>query len=217
MNRLTTRIGDDMITEKTVFFLLIAALCAGASGGIVHAAGDPDAGKQVFQACARCHGPALAAEANRQQPVPRLGGQHATYLLSSLDAYAGGKRKHAEMERIAGSLSQQEKEDIAAYLAQFELKQFPIPGSGDAPAAIATIIENCRVCHGVGGNSFVPDYPRINGQDEQYLLEALKSYQNGARTNATMVYVVKNLTEQELRDIAAYYAGQKGGLTAINK
>lgn len=206
-----------MATAKTSFLLLITALCAGFSNGVVHAAGDPDAGKKTFQNCVRCHGPALASDANRQQPIPKLGGQHAGYVLSSLEAYAVGTRKHTEMERIAGSLSQQDKEDIAAYVARFELKHFPIPGSGDAPAAIATIIENCRVCHGVGGNSFVPDYPRINGQDEQYLLEALKSYHNGARTNATMVYVVKNLTAQQLSDIAAYYASQKGGLTVIDK
>ena len=202
---------------KILFYFLTAVLCAGAPDRIVNAAGDPDGGKQAFQACAQCHGPAPAAETKSQQPVPRLGGQHAAYILASLDAYAGGARKHAEMQRIAGSLSQQDREDIAAYLAQFELKQLPIPGSDDAPAAIATIIENCRVCHGVGGNSFVPDYPRINGQDEQYLLEVLKSYQNGSRTNATMVYVVKNLTEQQLREIAAYFAGQKAGLTVIDK
>lgn len=202
---------------KKGFFLLMAALCASLLNDAVYAAGDPDAGKQAFQACAQCHGPVPAAEANRQQPVPRLGGQHAAYLLASLDAYASGKRKHAEMQPIAAALSQQESEDIAAYLGQFELKQLPIPGTDEAPAAIATIIDNCQVCHGVGGNSFVPDYPRLNGQNQAYLIEALNSYKNGKRTNATMVYVVKDLSDQALDEIAAYYAGQQGGLTVIDK
>jgi len=198
-----------------VSFLLTAALYAGLSSGVVHAAGNPDAGKQAFQACVKCHGP--LSDAGKRQLVPKLDGQHAGYILASLDAYAGGTRKHAEMERIAGALSQQEREDIAAYLARFELKQLPVPGSDNAPAAIATTVENCRVCHGVGGNSFVADYPRINGQNKAYLIEALKSYKNGKRTNATMVYVVKSLSDKAIDEIAAYYAGQKGGLTAIEK
>jgi cytochrome c553 len=198
-----------------VSFLPAVALYAVLAINAVHAAGTPDAGKQAFQACAGCHGP--APDAGQQQAVPKLRGQHAAYLLASLDAYASGARKNAEMERIAAALSRQEKEDIAAWFGRFELKQLPVPGSDDAPAPIAAAIDNCRVCHGVGGNSFVPDYPRLNGQDQAYLVEALKSYKNGKRTNATMVYVVKDLSDQEIDKIAAYYAGQKGGLTVADK
>jgi len=204
-----------MTKATKVSFLLAAALYALLTIDAVHAAGNPDAGKPAFQACAECHGP--SPDAGQRQSVPKLEGQHAAYILAALDAYADGARKHADMQRIAAALSRQQREDIAAWLGQFELKQLPIPGSAQAPAAIATTIENCQVCHGVGGNSFVPDYPRLNGQNKAYLVDALKSYKNGSRTNATMVYVVKNLSDQELDEIAAYYAAQKGGLTVIDK
>ena len=204
-----------MIKATRISFLLIAALYAGLFNGVLLAAGNPDAGKPTFQPCAECHG--LSPDTGQQQSVPKLKGQHAAYILDALNAYADGMRKHAGMQRIAAALSRQQRENIAAWLGQFELKRLPIPGSAQASAAIATTIENCQVCHGVGGNSFFPDYPRINGQKKAYLIEALKSYKSGKRTNATMVYVVKNLSDQELDEIAAYYAGQKGGLTVVDQ
>ena len=51
----------------------------------------------------------------------------------------------------------------------------------------------------------------------KYLLKALKGYRNGTRKNPTMVYVVKDLTEKELIEIADYYSTQKKGLTVIGK
>ena len=77
------------------------------------------------------------------------------------------------------------------------------------------MLANCRVCHGEGGNSFEPNYPRLNGQDENYLFKALKDYQTGNRKNPTMEYVLQGLTDKELKEIAGYYARQDNGLTYI--
>lgn len=202
------------MNTQTVFCNLIVAGLVVLASHSAHAAGNPTAGKEKFQACAECHGPTSQTNTTPQSPVPKLGGQHAQYIVSSLEAYISGDRQNAVMQDSAGQLSDQDKEDIAAYVGQFELKKLPVPEAGQRPA-IQKQIENCRVCHGEAGNSFVPDYPRLNGQNEAYLLKSLKDYKTGIRKNPTMVYVAKDLSDQELIDIAAYYAHQKEGLTVI--
>jgi cytochrome c553 len=71
----------------------------------------------------------------------------------------------------------------------------------------------CQACHGVDGNGIGdPQYPLLAGQYEDYLAYALRAYQKGDRQNAIMQGFVATLTEQDIEDLAAYYAGQKGQL-----
>lgn len=72
----------------------------------------------------------------------------------------------------------------------------------------------CFACHGADGNSPSPVNPRIGGQHEEYLFLALKGYLNGNRSDSLMAGAVLNKSEQDLRDIAAYYARQSGHLAA---
>ncbi len=78
------------------------------------AAGNPAAGKEKAQACAACHGP----DGNSPSPqFPTLAGQHADYLVHALTAYQTGDRKNPIMQPMAAPLSEQDKEDLAAYFA----------------------------------------------------------------------------------------------------
>ena len=70
--------------------------------------------------------------------------------------------------------------------------------------------EVCSACHGADGNSVAPDFPRLAGQHEDYLIESLRKYKNGQRANAIMKGFAAMLSEQGVRNIAAYYARQKG-------
>jgi cytochrome c553 len=79
----------------------------------------------------------------------------------------------------------------------------------------AKLAEPCAACHGADGNSTAPSFPRIGGQHEDYLLHSLRSYRTGARKNAIMTAQIANLTEQDFRDLAAYYARMKGPLSVI--
>jgi len=54
--------------------------------------------------------------------VPRISGQHASYLAQALRAYRGGERSHPSMRAIAASLSDQDIADLAAYYAQPAVK-----------------------------------------------------------------------------------------------
>jgi cytochrome c553 len=68
----------------------------------------------------------------------------------------------------------------------------------------------CSACHGSDGNSPSPEFPRIGGQHEQYLLRALLDYQLGRRKNPIMAAQVEKLSRQDLGDLAAYFASQRG-------
>lgn len=84
----------------------------------VQAAGDPQAGRQKNSMCAGCHGiPGWRTAYPAVYSVPKLGGQHAEYIVAALQAYKNGERSHPSMAGIAGSLSDQDMEDLAAYYA----------------------------------------------------------------------------------------------------
>ena len=84
----------------------------------VQAAGDPVAGKTKTSMCAGCHGiPGWRTAYPSVYSVPKLGGQHADYLVAALKGYQSGERSHPTMDAIVGSLSEQDIEDLAAYYA----------------------------------------------------------------------------------------------------
>lgn len=64
----------------------------------------------------------------------------------------------------------------------------------------------CAACHGGAGISPTPIWPNLAGQKEQYLLAQLKAFKSGERQNASMSPMVANLSEEDMANIAAYYA-----------
>lgn len=95
--------------KKTM--LVAAVMLVGA--GVAQAA-DANRGKEKSVACAACHG----ADGNSPAPsFPRIGGQHADYLLHALQSYKNGSRKNAIMAAQVGALSKQDMADLAAYFA----------------------------------------------------------------------------------------------------
>ena len=74
----------------------------------------------------------------------------------------------------------------------------------EAPAKQAT----CVGCHAADGNSVVPNFPKLAGQHAAYLEKQLKDFRGGFRKDATMAPFAKNLTDQEIKDLAAYFAAQ---------
>lgn len=86
------------------------------SGLALAAAGDPAAGKKKNSMCAGCHGIADYRTAFPEvYSVPKLGGQHAAYIVKALQEYKAGDRSHPSMRAIASSLSDQDMADLAAY------------------------------------------------------------------------------------------------------
>jgi cytochrome c553 len=100
---------------KTTTMLLCASVLM-ALAVPVQAAGDPKAGQTKTSMCAGCHGiPGWRTAYPTLYSVPKLGGQHAEYIVAALKAYKTGDRSHPSMKGIAASLSDQDMEDLAAY------------------------------------------------------------------------------------------------------
>ena len=64
----------------------------------------------------------------------------------------------------------------------------------------------CAVCHGEFGVGTLPNAPNLAGQPEIYLVEQLKAYRNGKRSNEIMSVIAKPLTDAEIVDMSAWFA-----------
>lgn len=91
--------------------------------GALAAEGDPVAGKGKTSMCAGCHGiGGYKTVFPEVYHVPKLGGQHAAYLVKALQEYKAGSRSHPSMKAIAAGLSDQDMADLAAYYASDAMK-----------------------------------------------------------------------------------------------
>lgn len=175
----------------------------------VQAAGDPEAGRYKIQTCLGCHGIPGYSSAYPSFKIPKLGGQKPEYIVSALKAYKSGKREHDTMQAQASSLSVQDMRDIAAYIASLERESVNAgyAGGGD-PAAGKALSDTCAACHGERGLAPNGIYPRLAGQHESYLFHALMDYKTGRRQSPIMSGMVAGLTQEQMHDLAAYYASQ---------
>jgi cytochrome c553 len=71
----------------------------------------------------------------------------------------------------------------------------------------------CAACHGADGNSPSPEFPRIAGQHYDYLARTLQEYRSGMRKNPIMGPQAANLTDRDIRDLAAFFSRQPGLVT----
>lgn len=101
---------------KSMFTALCLALAAISSTAF--AEGDPQVGARKAFTCLGCHGVEGYRNAYPSYRVPKLGGQHADYLVTALQGYKDGLRNHPTMQAQASQLSEQDMQDIAAYFAQ---------------------------------------------------------------------------------------------------
>jgi len=83
---------------------------------------------------------------------------------------------------------------------------------GDAEAG-RTKSTACAACHGEDGMGIAPNYPVLAGQHAEYLAHALRQYKSGVRTNPIMAPFVASLTDDDIDDLAAWFASLPGLVT----
>lgn len=88
--------------------------------------------------------------------------------------------------------------------------------AGDA-AKGQELAETCSGCHGLDGNSTLGMNPKLAGQYESYLVRALKDYRSGARENAIMAGFAAALSDQDIKDLAAWFSSQESDLHVLKK
>lgn len=98
---------------------------------------------------------------------------------------------------------------IASVISAVLLIPGPLLAKGD-PAKGQEKAATCEACHGKTGISIDPNYPNLAGQHYSYLVKALSDYRSGDRSNAIMASFAANLSNQDIEDLAAWYASQEG-------
>lgn len=103
--------------RKSTACAIGAALIFAVPAAMAQSAGDADAGKLRAGLCAGCHAIPGYRNAYPTYSVPKLGGQHAAYIVAALKAYQTRQRSHPTMQAIAASLSEKDMADLGAYFA----------------------------------------------------------------------------------------------------
>lgn len=202
------------MSNRTLWGIVVAGWCLILGAQNVVAAGNAEEGQKKFYTCAGCHGIDGYSNAVPNYPVPRIGGQHAESVVAAFKAYREGSRKHGSMEGNASGWSDRDIEDLAAYVSKKRLSVEANVITGNSKSG-KDKAASCAGCHGEEGNGSDPNYPRLAGQYEEYLSKSLKEYKKGLRKNPIMNGMAASLSEQDIRDISAYYASQKRGLTTL--
>ncbi|GAB3038375.1 MULTISPECIES: cytochrome c [Oleiagrimonas] len=74
---------------------------------------------------------------------------------------------------------------------------------------------SCFACHGKDGQSIAPNYPRLAGQYQNYMEQALHEYKSGQRKNAIMKGMAAQLSEQDIKDVTAYFSSLPSKLSTL--
>ncbi|MCB4363827.1 cytochrome c4 [Hydrogenophaga taeniospiralis] len=216
MNQLLPMIVRSVVAAAT---FSAAALSAQAQG----VTGSAEAGQKKAEMCIGCHGiPGYQNSFPEIHKVPKISGQSDKYIVSALTAYKKGDRKHPSMRGIAGSLSEQDMADLAAfYTAQGDQPADEAPKAANVAAAALIEKGACASCHGANFSKPIdPSYPKIGGQHADYLFVALKAYtvegnKVVGRSNPIMAGVAKQFKPAEMREIAKYLASLDGELKTV--
>ncbi len=182
-------------------------------------------GKGDVPACASCHGQeGLGDDA---MGTPRLAGQSFTYIRKQLHDYASDKRMDTTMfvmNANAKGMSEQDIIDVSAFLYRWEQ-----PYTGSDLKAVEELghpvgkrylgkalvlygapergITSCYACHQYNGRGAYPIYPQLTGQTYVYLVNQLKQWRDGSRTNdlmGQMRAVARNMSDEDIYNVAAF-------------
>lgn len=197
---------------------LIAGVVLGVSlTAMAHGAGDPGAGEQNAAVCQSCHGQGGAAPIMGN--YPKLAGLGEAYLYRQLANIKNGTRAVAEMTGLLNNLSDQDLQDLAAY---FNQQGMPTGQADPALVAqgeaiyrggnMASGVPACAGCHNPQGKGNEPaGYPRLGGQNAEYVVKQLEAFRVGSRSGTAnaqvMADVAAKLTDAEIEAVASYVSG----------
>ena len=215
MNQLLLSLSAFLVASVTVL-----------SANALEIKGDAKAGEKKNAMCIGCHGiVGYQASFPEIHKVPKISGQGEKYIISALNAYKKGERKHPTMRGVSVSLSDQDMADLAVFYAAsgVDANAKPLEKAADGSAkAMASVAKGaCVSCHGESLSKPIdPSYPKLAGQHSDYLFVALKAYKvdgnpQVGRGNAIMGGVAKQFTNAELKELANYIGRLPGDLKTV--
>jgi len=203
-----TRIHARCLSAYAFLLLCLFATQAGAQSTT---ASDDAAVKLASQVCSTCHGP---GGHSKSPTFPKLAAQQQPYLVAQIQAFKSGTRGEQEAHDYMLGMTTLIDNDTAAALARYFAKQPPPQGVPGDPATVAAgkklftqgvpdRVAPCASCHGdhAQGNGI---FPRLAGQHAPYIVRQLKVIQGNLRNSPVMHGIIKDLTPQEMDEVAAY-------------
>jgi cytochrome c553 len=180
--------------------LLGTLLVAAAFTAPVAPANAAESIEAKLQICSSCHG-------ENGQPIdatiPNIWGQTEYFLVKQLHDYRAGDRDNLVMASMAKRLTQAELRPAAQF---FSKKPWPARATPAAAVPEPDGIAVCQICHQPKFVGALPA-PRLAGQSYEYLVEAMRSFAEGQRTNnADMVKIMEGLSAAQREAIARYIA-----------
>ncbi len=180
-------------------------------GAIEH---DPAALQSLVQAgrnqtdtfCVYCHG----AGGNSVNPeIPDLAEQNPAYLLAQMRQFANGQRKDeyvGVMQKLARTFTPREEVTMALYFSSVPLTRHPAAIASLALRGAPIFAQHCVACH--GGGMGRGEYPRIAGQQPEYVVRTLTNFRKDAasRPSAVMSSATTGLKDADIQALAAYVA-----------
>jgi cytochrome c553 len=177
---------------------------AAGAGGVDE--GDPFAGiRPSMKKCVKCHGDTGNSSASG---MPNLTAQAPEYFVAAMNSYVQGGRNHKLMKKLVAGLDEAAIDAMGVFYAVQQPLRTETVGDGNADAGRAGS-EHCAACHGDDGNASGTDMPSLAGQDARYFIKAMEAYKEGEREHESMFDAANELSDTEIRDLAAFYAGQE--------
>lgn len=222
MNRVSVSSANAVFVKSLLVATLALSNAAGAAEAQRPAKPDAAKGATLYEsgdtarglpACLSCHG----ANGNSSIAVnPKLSNQIEAYTHKQLVDFTTPQRVNPVMTTYAKMLTDEEKRNVAAYLAVQKTKQGAaknkdtielgrkIYRGGIAEKGVAA----CASCHGAAGAGIPVQYPRLAGQQQDYTVAQLVNFRTGARSNSPqMTALAQRLSDTEMKAVADYIAG----------
>jgi cytochrome c553 len=183
---------------------------------------DPTVGEALYSngdskrgvvACITCHGPKGQSAVSAW---PKLSAQHAAYTNKQLKNFKEGSRANPIMMGMAATLTEQDMQDISAYLAKQPLSQgvaqnketIELGQSIYRGGIAAKGVPACAACHSPTGAGIPAQYPLLGGQWADYNNAQLVAFREGVRKNSLqMTTIATKLSDQEMKAVSDYMAG----------
>jgi cytochrome c553 len=192
----------------TVFGVLVVLAALSAAAAPANAAeaipnsGSPAEFGAKLLVCNTCHG---EGGISKNATIPVLSGQQESYLVKQLHDFQSGARNVEVMSWMATTLSPTELGSAAAYFAS---KSWPArPAAAAAATTPPAMVAVCEVCHQQNFVGGLPA-PRLAGQTYEYLVEAMRRFADGERTNnGDMTKIMAAISPAERQAMARYISG----------
>jgi len=161
--------------------------------------GDPSTGEAKTVLCAGCHG---LHGVSSDSTTPSLASQDPDYLVRSTKAYRN-KRQHAPMQLAVAALTDKDIENIAAYYTVQKSRP-----AEKGQEIVSKLTEQCNRCHSARADLAAANFPRINGQDKDYLTMSLRAYRDNRRRSSVMHNMSIPYGDAIIESLASFYASQ---------